>query len=775
VTTTADLSSPTHAVPLGAVPASSALAALVAVLHRVTLRDALRVGYCSATAAGVLTLDLSDDPSAVELLRRVERDVATLSKPDEDVLRELVDAELDLRCEAGPMPTTGAPDLTTSAASIPVLGVGPEGVWLAGGVPGVMDTEALVRLVRTALCGLTAEPLRVLSGLELADDGARAQVAAWGGTGIAPLPPRSIPDLVRAQADRTPDAVAVSASGSTLTYRELTGRAAATAARLAAAGVRRGDVVGVLGQRSVHLISSLLGVLEAGAAYLALDVEAPEARLAALLADAGARVALAPSTSRHRLPDGLAVLPLAGPATPPAGWQPVPVCPDDIAYVSYTSGSTGEPKGVAVPHRSVARLVGPGDWLHLTERDVVLQLAPVAFDASTLEIWGPLATGGRLAVYPAGPVAADLLARMLCDEGVTVAWLTSGLFHQMVGTQLPAFAGLRHVLAGGDVIKRDHVRRLLRTHPALTFTNGYGPTENTTFTTCWTSSTPPAGRTVPIGRPIAGTSVLVLDREQRPTAVGVPGELYTGGAGLARGYLGRPAATAAAFLPDPRPDHPGERLYRTGDLVRWLPDGTLEFLGRADHQVKVNGYRVELGEVEAAIGRDRRVRDAVVLAQPDSAGGKRLLAYVSLREDAGGQAIAEVRDALRDHLPTYMVPWAIIGLPRMPLNRNGKVDRSALPAAHRLPRALAGDYVPPRTPWQAYLTELWGDVLGLEPIGVEDDFFELGGHSLMAGELITRLQEELSLELSAQTLYLRPTIAELAETLEQHEDRKVQP
>jgi acyl-coenzyme A synthetase/AMP-(fatty) acid ligase/acyl carrier protein len=366
-----------------------------------------------------------------------------------------------------------------------------------------------------------------------------------------------------------------------------------------------------------------------------------------------------------------------------------------------------------------------------------------------------------------GPVDTDELARTVKDQRVSVLWLTAGLFHQMVTGHLDAFSGVRHVVAGGDVLAPEHVRTLMTSVPDVVFTNGYGPTENTTFTTCWTSTVPPApGASVPIGRPIGGTRVAVLDAMLRPVPVGVRGELYAMGAGLAHGYLNRPGATAERFLPSPYGGC-SARMYRTGDLARRLPGGDLEFLGRADEQVKIRGYRVEPGAVETELLRDPRVRQAAVLAQSDGAGGKRLLAYVTLEEGTAhtGDISLRLRESLAGTLPDYLVPWAVLVRGDLPLNRNGKVDRGALPTAQRVPRNAWNDFVPARTPLEAAIAEVWGDLLGIEPIGVEDDFFDLGGHSLLAVTLIDTLRNRLRVNLDARTLYLQPTVAELAQNL----------
>jgi amino acid adenylation domain-containing protein len=574
-------------------------------------------------------------------------------------------------------------------------------------------------------------------------------------------------ELVAWQATERPDAPAVSCAGTVLSYRELDHRAERLADHLVHQGVRRGDVVAVLTERSVQLVVALLAVLKSGAAYLAVDPDLPGAQIGALLLDARVRLALSGEAGAERMPDTVTPVEIGGRPpheVPPRA--PIPAHPEQLAYVSYTSGSTGAAKGVAVPHGAVSRLVVGNGWARFSADDVFLQLAPVAFDASTLEIWAPLVRGARLAVYPPNPVLVDELARVLDAERVTVCWMTAGLFHRMVDLRLDDLGGLRHLLAGGDVVSATHVTRLLQRYPGMLFTNGYGPTENTTFTTCWTSRTAPAAPAVPIGRPIDETTVAILDADLDPVPTGVVGELYTAGRGLARGYLHRPGATAERFLPDPRSPHPGGRMYRTGDLARWLPSGDIEFIGRADDQVKIRGYRVEPGAVQAAVAGCPGVRDSAVVVGRAPNGDPRLLAYVVPEgPDDHGELVDTVLSRLRAELPPYAVPWVVATLPELPLTRNGKVDRAALPPAERAPRTLPTEYVPPRDQLEAELAQSWGALLGVEPIGVDDDFFELGGHSLIAAELLGVLQQEFAVALSARTLYLSPTVGELAGVL----------
>jgi hypothetical protein len=400
------------------------------------------------------------------------------------------------------------------------------------------------------------------------------------------------------------------------------------------------------------------------------------------------------------------------------------------------------------------------DWVTLQPQDICLQLAPASFDASILEFWGPLTTGGRLAIYPPGPVSPDLFAATIRAEGVTVLWLTTSLFHQMVIEHAEAFRGVRHLLVGGEVVSPQRVAQLFTACPGILFSNCYGPTENTLFTTCWCTDAKgfaPDGP-VPIGRPIRGTDIAILDPAGQPVPPGVVGELYAAGAGLARGYLNRPAATEERFG-----DGPGGRSYRTGDLARWRPDGTVDFCGRADRQVKVQGYRIEPGEIEEALRRQPGIRQAVVVTQPDGAGGNRLLGYVV----PAGEAVnmASLTGALRRELPAYMIPRAIQALPELPLNRNGKLDRSALPVIRRMPRTLPSPYVAPAKGTESRLASLWGELLSVEPVGATDDFFDLGGHSLLAAALVRRLRTDFAADLPMELVHLCPTVATLAVAL----------
>ncbi len=628
--------------------------------------------------------------------------------------------------------------------------------------------ERLLGHFANLLHGLAAAPEHPAAEIEMLSAAERRQLLhEW--SGAAPAYPREEPihRLFEETARRTPQRIALACGDLEVSWGELSARAHRLARHLRSLGVAPEILVGVALERSPALVVSCLAILEAGGAYVPLDPGYPRERLEALLAEVPLPLILTEERLLDRLPPGGGTrLCLDREAEKiarhAAGPLDVPVSARQLAYVMFTSGSTGRPKAVGVEHRSVVRLVRGGDWADLGPEQVFLQLAPVSFDAATLEIWGPLLNGGRLVLFPGGAPSLAELEEALQRHRVTTLWLTAGLFHQVVEARIGALRGLSQLLAGGDVLSPAHVERALAELPGCRLINGYGPTENTTFTCCHTIREPlPAGATVPIGRPIANTRVHVLDRELRPVPVGVPGELCAGGDGLARGYLGRPDLTAERFVPDPFAAEPGNRLYRTGDRVRWLPGGEIEFLGRLDHQVKIRGFRVEPGEVEVVLCRHPAVRQATVIVAGDPA-DRRLVAYVAAREESAGPALdAELRSFLRARLPEPMVPSAFVVLPGLPLGPNGKVDRRALPA----PEADTGTGTSPavaRTPAEEILAGLWADLLGRESVGVHDSFFDLGGHSLLAARLISRLREPFGIELPLAALFESPTLGAFA-------------
>jgi amino acid adenylation domain-containing protein len=562
-----------------------------------------------------------------------------------------------------------------------------------------------------------------------------------------------------------PDRTAVTAPDGSLTYAELDARANQLAHGLRSLGVFPGSVVGVCVERSTGLATALLAVLKAGAGYLPLDPAQPSGRLAGMLREAGAEIVVTQASLAERLGSLAATsvfLDVPGgsfsgfPATAP----PADSSPADTAYVIYTSGSTGQPKGVRVPHRGVTRLVVDTDFIDLREDDVFLHLAHIAFDASTWEIWGPLLNGGSVVMAPPGDLSPGEIAALVRRHGVTVLFLTTALFHVMTEHGLADLRGLRYLLTGGEVTSVRHMNRALAELPDTALIHAYGPTENTTFTTCHAVTEPVPGTTIPIGVPIRGTTVHVLGKDMAPVPDGTVGELYTGGLGVADGYLNEAELTAERFVPDPFSATPGARLYRTGDLVSRRPDGALEFHGRADNQVKIRGFRIEPGEIEVALREHRDVLDAVVVPR-DRPGGERdlMAAYVSSEV----LTTADIRAHLSMTLPQYMLPAAYVRVDRLPLKPNGKVDRAALVQLSPAGRPeLSTEFREPGSPIAVWLAELLADMLGVDAVGSDDDFFELGGHSLMAARITSAVQAEFGVGIPVLTFYEEPTVSGLS-------------
>lgn len=569
----------------------------------------------------------------------------------------------------------------------------------------------------------------------------------------------------------TPDAIAVRCGQRSLSYAELDGQANRLAHYLLRRGLRPEAPVAVVNDHSLALVVSLLAVVKAGGSYLGIDRRQPPGRIATMLELAGVDFVLTGSRP-----------PSAG---PPAEWVDVSSLDlraepgsdpgiagvaAQLAYLAYTSGSTGEPKAAMIPHAAVLRLVRHADFLKVYPDDVFLQLAPLAFDASTLEIWAPLLNGASLVIPSEAPEQPADIGDLVRRHRVTVLWLTAGLFHQFCQAGLPGLAGLRCLLAGGDVLAVPHVNTALTELPGVELINGYGPTENTTFTCCYRIADQHSAR-VPIGFPISGTTVALLDEDLRPVSDGQPGELCAGGTGLARGYLHRPGLTAERFVPDPNADTPGGRLYRTGDLARRRADGALDFLGRLDDQVKIRGFRVEPGEVEAALRGLPGVKDAAVVVQQSSF-GRRLVGFV-VQAGTDSASPVTVRRSLSRLLPDYAVPSSIVLLDELPLNRNGKVDRARLEshAGQDRPAGLSSAYRPPSTDTERLVTDTWQLLMDLGGVGVDDDFFELGGHSLTAAAIISELTDSCGVPLRPRQLYEHSTIAQLAGLLDELRDQ----
>ncbi|MEU9147283.1 non-ribosomal peptide synthetase [Streptomyces sp. NPDC048349] len=574
--------------------------------------------------------------------------------------------------------------------------------------------------------------------------------------------------------------LAVRADDATLDYAHLSLAVDSQAARLRASGVVEGDVVALALPRSTAEIVAVLGVLRAGAVYTAIDHTTPDARLVSLLSRVEPRAVIGDGVSGgaaeriSRLTPGgcLRVDPYHPSEQPQPFTATVNLTPDSPAYIAFTSGSTGVPKAVRIPHRAVVRLALGASYLLCGPAERFLRLAPLAFDASTLEIFCPLATGTALEVFPDGPVAPVELASFLDEREVTVAWLTAGLFRLVADDAPHAFSRLRQLVTGGDVVPADHVRRMLMAHAGLRITNGYGPTENTTFS-CTHSvlSAAEVEDPLPIGRAVAGTTVMVVDADGQPAAAGEPGELLVGGSGLALDYHNDPVATARAFVTLPGSS---ERFYRTGDLVRRDERGRLHFLGRNDRQVKVRGFRVELGEIEGCLRTHAAVQDAVAAVRTDPSGHKQMVAAVT--STAGHELAEGLRAHLRGQLPEPMIPSRFVVVGTFPITANGKVDTEKLfgdseptggtsAAVPAIPDATHSMGQSP-VDFEELIAGVWATVLGTTDFEYDEAFFDVGGDSLTAASVHTSLQAALpSHAIRVVDIFKFPTIEGLAEHL----------
>ncbi|HVR98951.1 MAG TPA: amino acid adenylation domain-containing protein [Thermoanaerobaculia bacterium] len=751
----------------------------------------------------VLRADLSGAPSFAGLLRRT-RDAALGAYAHQDLPFEKLVEELAPERSLAHTPLfqvlLALQNVPREALELPGLRIGSllgdddsakfdlmvlldESGTGIGGIAGsvsyatdLFDAATIDRLwghFRNLLAAASAGPETSVAELSLLDAAELRQLLVdWNDTATPYPRQRTIPDLFAEQVALRPEAPALEWGERTLTYAELDRRARGLAHRLRSLGVGPEVRVAVCLERSPEMIVAFLATLKAGGAYVPLDLSYPWERLSWMLEDSGAPVLIADA---GLLPEGaLMDVPLQV-VLLDDDWQDAPEPPDlpgtgpeSLAYVMYTSGSTGRPKGVAVPQRAIVRLVRDTDYAQLTPDDRVAQVSNPVFDAATFEVWGALLNGGCLVGIERDIVLSPLeLADALRRRRISATFLTAALFHQIAHDVPGAFATVRHLLAGGDAIEPRWARAVLESGPPERLVNGYGPTETTTFAV-WhlIQAVPPGAATVPIGRPLANARLYVLDPGLAPQPAGVPGELYIGGDGVARGYHGRPDLTAERFVPDPWGEA-GDRLYRTGDLVRYRRDGVVEFLGRIDRQVKIRGFRIEPGEIEAALLEYPGVKEAVVMVRqdpgaPQDSAEKRLAAYFVA--DLDGSLL---RRHLETRLPAYMVPASFTRLEALPLTPNGKVDRAALPAPEGS-RSTRSDTVfeEPETATERELAAIWAEILDADRVGAGDDFFQLGGHSLLAVRVVSRMRAAFHLDLSVRLLFDTPRLRDLAAAID---------
>jgi amino acid adenylation domain-containing protein len=627
----------------------------------------------------------------------------------------------------------------------------------------------------TLLEGIVSNPDQRISDLPILTQAERHQLLVeWNDTAREYPKDKCIHELFEAQAERSPHAVAVVFENQQLSYGELNIKANQLASYLRELGVGPQTLVGLCVERSLEMVIGVLAILKAGGAYVPLDPAYPKERLAFMLQDAQVQIVLTQQQLLLELPTnhGVQLLCLDTDCVQVAEQADTNLgntaSSEDLAYVIYTSGSTGKPKGVQISHGAVVNFLSsmqrePG----LAANDTLLAVTTLSFDIAGLELYLPLAVGARVVIV-SREVAVDgvVLAENIAKSGATMMQATPTTWRMLLET---GWRGSDHlkILCGGEALSSELASQLLTRCSSLW--NMCGPTE----TTIWSSihEVQSVNGPVPIGRPIGNTQLYILDRNQQLLPIGVPGELYIGGDGLAQGYLNRPELTDERFVPDPFRPEAGNRLYKTGDLARWLSDGNIEILGRLDHQVKIRGFRIELGEIESVVRQHSAVRDTVVVMHENAPGDKQLVGYV-VGEWESTPAADELRNFLKRKLPDYMIPAAFVVVDALPLTPNGKLDRSALPRPDQVGSGLE-TYKPPRTPAEETVAKIWADVLKVERVGIHDNFFDLGGHSLLATKVISRVRATFHIDLPLRSFFQAPTVAELVAVITENQAKKL--
>jgi amino acid adenylation domain-containing protein len=790
------------------------LSAFEVLLHRYTGQEDLVVGTPIAGRTrseleGMIGLfintlalrtSLSGRPSFRELMGRIHQTTVDAFAHQDLPFEQLVDAlkperrlshsplfQVMFILQNAPMPPLQAPglmmefqqpetgtakfDLTLIATEVP------EGLRVVAEYStDLFESGTISRLLehyQTLLSGIAADPDQPISTLPLLPEPERRTVLAdWNGASAHYPRDVCLHQFIEAQVERTPEAIALTFEGQSLTYRELDSRANQLAWHLRSLGVGPESRVGLCLERSLEMVISLLATLKAGGAYVPLDPAYPQERLGWMLEDSSPTVLLVQERLLPRLPSQRAHVVCvdsgqAGIASLPRHAPPALSTSDNLAYIIFTSGSTGRPKGAMNEHHAVVnRLLWMQDEYELGPHDVVLQKTPFSFDVSVWEFFWPLMRGARLVLAkPGGHQDPDYLVRLISQERVTTLHFVPSMLKVFLEEPgLERCSSLERVVCSGEALPVELQDQCLQRLPRAGLHNLYGPTEAAVDVTWYDCKAREALRSVPIGRPVANTSIRILDAHLQPVPVGVSGELYIGGVQVGRGYRARPDLTAERFIPDPFSDTPGARMYRTGDVARWLPDGNIEYVGRADFQVKIRGFRIELGEIETLLAQHPAVRQVAVVAREDRPGDKRLVAYVVATPERT-PATAELRSFLQSRLPEHMVPSAFVVLEQLPLSPNGKLDRRALPAPDLGGQSAGQPFEAPRTEVEQLIAGIWKEVLQVERVGLDDPFFALGGNSLLALQVHRRLKTALGTALALTQLFQYPTVRALAERL----------
>ncbi|MEA5601255.1 amino acid adenylation domain-containing protein [Nostoc sp. UHCC 0252] len=644
------------------------------------------------------------------------------------------------------------------------------------------EQQTITRMIghfQTLLAGMAANLQQCISEISMLSAAEEKElVLQENHQNIDSIEYKCIHILFEEQVEKTPDAVAVVYEKEHLTYRELNNRANQLAHYLQALGVKPEVRVGICVERSLLMVIGILSILKAGGAYVPLDPAYPSERLAFMMADVQMPILLTQTKLQNRLPlNNQTVLNLDSDWEKIAQYQEYnlhsEVKPENLAFIIYTSGTTGTPKGTEVIHRSIIGLMCGVDYIQFDAEQIFLQHSSIFWDMLAWELWTPLVYGGRCVLYPEKIPTPEGLSQIIQEQKVNILFLTTALFNLMIDTMPEGLSEIKQLMFGGESVSVPHVRRALELLPGTQILHGYGPCECTVITSCYTIPKQIAENiySIPIGKPIGDRTVYILDENLHRVPIGVPGELYVGGASVARGYLNQPILTREKFIANPFIE--GDTLYKTGDLVRRLPDGNLEFIGRIDTQVKIRGFRIELAEIEAILIQHPDIKQLVVIAREDEPGNKYLVAYLVTKDHQVSPST--LRNFLKTKLPDYMIPSTFVFLEVFPLTPNGKINRRALPTPDTSQRSVEVDFVAPSTATEQELAMIWAEILRLKQIGIHDNFFELGGHSLLATQVISRLREAFSLDFPLRYLFENPTIAELsqkviAQQIEQAED-----